>query len=199
MLDTVCGNLRLNRRRFSVSDLQRMLETSVLQEGSRVELIDGELIEMAAAGSRHAGIVNRLNRRLVQAVSTRAVVAVQNPVQLDAYSQPEPDLALLRPRADDYLNAHPTAAEALLLVEVADSSLPYDLTVKIPLYAQAGIPELWLVDLPARTLTVYRQPTARGFADARTIRGTELGDLEPARLPGVPVPLAGLFDTPEEP
>ena len=199
MLDTVCGNLRLNRRRFSVNEVARMLETSVLQEGSRFELIDGELIEMAAAGSRHAGMVKRLNRRLFQAVGSRAVVAVQDPVQLDAYSQPEPDLALLRPRADDYFRAHPTAAEVLLLVEVADSSLPYDLTVKLPLYAHAGIAELWLVDLPGRTLTVYRHPAGSSFAEQHTTIAADLDEFRLTCLPGVVVPLAGLFDTPESP
>jgi len=134
-----------------------MATGGVFGEDDRVELIDGEVLEMTPIGAPHAGCVNRLNRMLVGAVGERAVVSVQNPVQVGDWSEPQPDLAVLRPRPDFYAEGHAHPADVLLLIEVADTSGPYDRGVKVPLYLAGGIPEVWVVDLPGDAVEVFRQ------------------------------------------
>jgi Uma2 family endonuclease len=112
-------------------------------------------------------------------------------VFLDLYSEPEPDIALLRPRPDFYRSSHPTPADIFLIVEVADSSLAYDTQIKLPLYARHSIPEVWLADLPNRRFMVHRTPTPTGFQDVQTL--TDLSALTPLLLPGVTVDLPDLF------
>jgi Uma2 family endonuclease len=136
-------------RRFSVDEYHRMAEAGVLQPTERVELIEGKIVQMAAIGSRHAECVDRLNRILVQGIEDRGTVRVQNPVRLSDHSEPEPDIALVRPRPEGYADRHPGPDDALLIVEVADTTLTLDREVKMPLYARAGIPECWTVDLVA--------------------------------------------------
>ena len=116
----------------------RMGEVGILDEDDRVELIQGEIVIMAPLGSRHAGCVKRLNRIFGSRLGQRALIAVQDPLELDKYSQPQPDLMLLRPRPDDYVNAHPKPEEVLLLIEVADTTIRYEQEVKVPLYFQKG-------------------------------------------------------------
>lgn len=155
--------IMLSRRRFDVDEYHGMARAGILHEDDHVELIDGELIEMPAVGSRHISCVGRLNRMLVQALGDRAFVTVQSPVRLDRYSEPEPDVAVLRPRADDYARGTAGPDDTLLLIEVADSSLPIDRGVKLPLYAAAGIDEVWIVDLTAETVEVHREPKGRSY------------------------------------
>lgn len=133
-----------------------MARAEVFDEDYRVELLEGEVVEMTPIGSRHAGCVNLLTHRLVSGVGDRAVVGVQNPIQVGDLSEPQPDLVLLRPRSDFYAEHHPLPPEVLLVVEVADSSLRYDLGRKAPLYVAAGIPEVWVVDLVDRVVHVTR-------------------------------------------
>jgi Uma2 family endonuclease len=121
------------RHRLSASEFERMAQAGILAEDERVELIDGDLIDMTPVGSRNAGAVSRLTRAFSVAVGGDAMVSVQNPIRLDRHSQPQPDLALLRPRADFYADAHPQPADVLLIVEVAEASLDYDRDVKVPL------------------------------------------------------------------
>ena len=142
--------------RFTVAEYHQMAVGGVFSEDDRVELIDGEVLEKTPIGSRHAGCVNRLNRLLVGAVGERAVVSVQNPVQVGDWSEPQPDIAVLRPRPDFYSDGHAQPADVLLLVEVADTSGPYDRGVKVPLYLAGGIPEVWVVDLPGDAVEVFR-------------------------------------------
>ena len=163
----------LRKYRFTVADYHRMAHAGILGEGDRVELIDGEIIEMSPIGSRHAACVNRLTRLLVTKLGDRAVVAVQNPVRLSDLSEPQPDFAVLRPRQGAYADRHPGPADILLLIEVADTSLPVDEQVKAPLYAMAGIPELWIVDLGGRSIEVLLDPTEQGYRTAQRVRGTE--------------------------
>jgi Uma2 family endonuclease len=151
--------------RFSVEDYHRMGEAGILGPELRTELIDGEVVEMPPIGHPHAGTVNLLSDLLKEAVGRKAIVAVQNPVWLDDYTEPLPDIALLRPRADYYRNGHPTPDDVLLLIEVADTSLAYDRDVKLPRYARAGIPEAWLVDLGGRRLTIYRRPAQGAYTE----------------------------------
>jgi len=148
----------LMRRLFTVDDYYRMAEAGILRHGERVELLEGEIVQMAAIGSRHAGCVNRLTRILVTGVGPEALVTVQNPVRLSDLSEPQPDVAVVRPRPDDYMERHPLPDDVLLVVEVADSSVPVDRERKAPLYATARIPEYWIVDLPAEVVEVYREP-----------------------------------------
>jgi Uma2 family endonuclease len=148
-----------------------MVETGILSEEDRTELIDGEIIEMAPIGSRHAGHVTRLVNLLSNAVGDAALVSVQNPVRLGEHSEPQPDLALLEPKDDFYTSAHPTADDVLLAVEIAETSLEYDRSAKIPLYASHGVRVVWLLDLRDRSIEVYEQPGEDGYQVVHTLRG----------------------------
>lgn len=154
---------QLLRRLFTVQEYHRMAEAGILREDDRLELLRGEIIQMSPIGSRHAATVNRINRLFFKKFGDRALPSIQNPVELDDYSEPQPDIALLRPRDDYYESSHPLPEDVLLLVEVADSTVRLDRTLKIPLYAEDGIVEVWLINLPAQRIEVYRQPTPEGY------------------------------------
>ncbi len=173
----------LARRRFTVDDYHRMAQAGVLTEDDRVELLEGEIIEMVPIGSRHAACVRRLDYLLSPLVKGNALVSVENPIHLGEHSEPQPDLALLRPRADFYAHAHPGPEDILLLVEVADATGDYDRTVKVQLYARAGISEVWLVDLVADEVEVYRDPGTEDYREKRVARRGEAVTCE--TLPGV--------------
>jgi Uma2 family endonuclease len=164
--------------RFSVADYHRMGEAGILGPELRTELIDGEVVEMPPIGHPHAGTVKLLSNLLKEHLGATAIVSVQDPVWLNDHTEPLPDLALLRPRPDYYRNGHPTPGDVLLIIEVADSSLSYDRDVKLPRYALAGIPEVWLVDLAGRRLLRHCQPAGRTYADV-----AELADLSAVSLP----------------
>jgi len=178
------------RHSYSVDDYYRMAETGILRAGDRVELIEGEIIDMAPIGSRHAAAVNRIGNTLKLGVDTQAIVAIQNPVRLDRYSEPQPDIALLHPREDFYATAHPGPADVLLIIEAADSTLRYDRDTKLPLYARYGIPEVWLVDLDNDHFMIHREPQATGYAQRLTLES--LARIEVPGLAGVTVDLSGL-------
>ncbi len=181
----------LTRHRLTVADYYRMGEAGVFAPDARVELIEGEVIDMAPIGTRHASAVSRLTRAATAAVGTTAIVSVQNPLRLNDLSEPEPDLMLLEPRADFYGSAHPTAADVLLLIEVADTNARYDREIKLPLYARHGIPEVWIVDLDARLVRFFRAPAGDVFADITTTQtpgATPIG-----AFPGVAIDLAGVL------
>ena len=173
------------RRPFTVGEYYRMAEAAILTEEDRVELIAGQIVAMSPIGSRHAACVDRLNSLLHSQPRLAGIVRVQSPIALDAYSEPEPDVVLLRPRTDFYADAHPTASDVLLAIEVADTSADYDREVKLPLYAQAGLPEVWLIDLQKGHIEVYARPQGSAYqqrvevtADATltspTVAGLEL-------------------------
>jgi Uma2 family endonuclease len=148
---------------FSTDEYYRLLHAGILTEDSRVELIYGEIIDMAAIGSRHAGCVRRLStflNRLGEAV----LLSVQNPLNITDGVEPEPDLLLLQPRSDFYADSHPTPADVLLLIEVADTSLGYDRTEKADLYASAGVIEYWLADVERQRVFVHTGPMPTGYA-----------------------------------
>ena len=151
------------RRPFTVGEYYRMAEADILTEEERVELIAGQIVAMSPIGSRHAACVDRLNGLLHRQPGSAFIVRVQSPISLDAYSAPEPDIVLLCPRADFYAAAHPSAADVLLAIEVADTSIDYDREVKLPLYAQAGLPEVWLIDLQESRIEVYAQPQGGAY------------------------------------
>lgn len=160
-----------------------MAEAGILHEDDRVELIEGEIVQMTPIGRRHAACVAELNRLLVPAVGQRALLWPQNPITLPNDTEPQPDIVLLRPRADRYLHddAHPE--DVLLLIEVADTSQQYDRLVKVPLYGRSGVPEVWIVDLPSEVIEVYRDPTPSGYAQAR--RAARGGAISPVAFPDI--------------
>ncbi|MBD1806481.1 MAG: Uma2 family endonuclease [Symplocastrum torsivum CPER-KK1] len=156
-------SIELLRRRFTIKQYHQMAEAGILTEDDRVELIRGEIVEMTPIGRRHAACVDRLNEMFILRLAQATIVRVQNPVELDDNSEPQPDLVLLRRRADFYEAGHPQAEDILLLVEVADTTVEADRDVKILLYANSGIAEVWLVDINAQCLEVYRQPSENGY------------------------------------
>lgn len=159
------------RELITVEELQRMVETGVFSEDERLELIRGEIVEMTPIGERHFGCVRRLNYRLNRRLGARAVVDIQNPLWLDDQSNVYPDVIVLR---KGFLSDEmPRPKDVLLVIEVADSSLAYDRDVKIPLYAESGVPEAWLVDLNSQTIFVYRQPSPEGYREVRQYRRGE--------------------------
>jgi Uma2 family endonuclease len=161
--------------RFNISQYHQMSETGILSENDKVELINGEIIEMSPIGRRHTACVNRLNSVFSQLLGKKVIVAVQNPILLNNLSEPEPDIALLKPRTDFYESGHPQPQDIFLLIEVADSSIEYDRDVKIPLYASSGITEVWLVDIYQQVIIVYRYPSENGYRDIQTLsRGEKL-------------------------
>lgn len=163
----------IDKRLFTVDEYQVMLRSGILTEDDRVELIAGEILKMAPIGSRHAGCVNRLTRYMVSRLGEMAVVAPQNPIDLDDFSEPQPDLTVLRPRDDFYSRSHAFPEDILLVIEVADSSAGYDRGVKIPLYAEHRIPEVWLVDLDRSLIEAHQDPGSNGYQTVRTVRRGE--------------------------
>jgi Uma2 family endonuclease len=172
--------VQLSRRLFTVEEYHQMGQAGIFTEGDRVELIDGEIVEMAPIGSRHAACVARLTA-LFSRVQGRSIVWVQNPIRLGEHSEPQPDVAILRLRHDFYSQVYPTPQDILLIIEVADSSLDYEREVKVSLYARAGISEVWLVDLPAERVTIYRRPLTQGYQELQKVSRTE--ELAPEAFP----------------
>ena len=158
------------RHRFTVDDFARLGAAGIFGEDDRVELIDGEIRDMTPIGQPHAWIVNRLARRLFTRLADGAYVSVQNPLRLDGHTEPQPDLVVARGGEDDYAERHLEAADVLLVIEVADSSLRYDRAEKMPRYGRSGIPEAWLVDVAGGAVTVYTTPGAGGYASEQVFR-----------------------------
>ncbi|MEZ4706465.1 MAG: Uma2 family endonuclease [Caldilineaceae bacterium] len=155
--------MQLQHKLFTVDDLEQMLESGILTENDNVELLDGELVTMSPVGSRHVACVNRLNQSISRIVGEEAIVSVQNPIRIRPDSQPEPDIAILRPRDDFYANALPEAIDVLLLIEVSDSSLDYDKEIKLGIYGRGGVPEVWIVNLHDEQVDSYRGPFNGGY------------------------------------
>jgi len=171
----------VRRHRYTVEDYYRMGEVGILAPDARVELIDGEVIEMPPIGAPHASIVTDLQNRLVPLVGHEAVVRIQNPIHLSRHDEPEPDVALVTPPASKYRKRHPEPPDILLLIEVAETTLRVDRDFKLGIYARFAIPEVWLVDITGGRITRYRGPSETGF------RTSDVLDLvAPAPLPGLP-------------
>jgi Uma2 family endonuclease len=166
-------SVQIVRRHFNITEYYRMTAAGVLSEDDRVELIEGEIVEMNPIGSRHAACVGRLTELLGRMVSDQAIVWVQNPVQVNDYSEPLPDIALLKRRDDFYAQANPQPSDVMLIVEVADSSVEYDRDIKIPLYVGAAIPEVWLVNLTKDTIEIYTQPVGDAYREIRIVKRGE--------------------------
>jgi len=165
--------VQLSIRRFTTEEFHRMGEAGIFSEDDRVELLDGEIVETSPIGSRHAACVARLTRWLSQQIGNSAIVWVQNPVRLDVRSEPQPDVVLLRSRPDFYAESHPGPEDVLLLIEVADTSGETDRQIKLPLYAKAGIGEVWIIDLLNRKVEICRQPTGTHYQSIQMFTETE--------------------------
>lgn len=161
------------RRHFNVTEYCRMGEAGIFSEDDRVELIQGEIVEMSPIGIRHASCVARLSKLLERQVGSNAIVWVQNPVRLSELSEPQPDIALLKQRDDFYASRHPLPEDVLLIIEVAETSAGYDRKTKAPLYAAAKIPELWLVDLVSGVIEIYSQPAGAAYQSKFNVARSE--------------------------
>jgi Uma2 family endonuclease len=166
-------SVEVSKLQFSIEEYYRIAAAGVLREDDRVELIEGEIIRMNPIGSRHAACVGRLTRLLGQRGGDNTIVWVQNPVQINDYSEPVPDITLLRWRDDFYAHAKPVPDDVLLIVEVSDSTVNYDRKVKRPLYARAGVPEMWLVNLPEELIEVFTRPANGTYQETRLVRRGE--------------------------
>lgn len=146
-----------------------MGESGILHEDDRVELLDGEIIDMSPIGVKHANCVRRLNNLFSQKAGGKAIVDVQNPLRLDEHSEPQPDILLLKPKQDFYASSLPCAEDVLLLIEVMDTSASYDRQIKLPLYARHGVQEVWLVSLLDENVEVYRNPVSGAYQEKQIL------------------------------
>ncbi len=160
---------QLARRPFTTAEYHRLIEAGILTEDDRVELLDGEIIKMAPIGPRHAACVKRFSEYLGRKVRRFAIVSVQDPVTLDDYSEPQPDISLLKRRDDFYARSHPSPEDVLIAIEVADTTVESDRSVKIPTYARAGISEAWLVDLFNDRIEIHSNPASGIYQEVRII------------------------------
>ena len=182
----------IQKHRLTVEEYHRMGEAGILGPQDRVELIEGEIIDMSPIGSNHAGTVNYLNQVLFAALQENAIISPQNPIILNDRNEPEADIVLLKPRKDFYRQSHPTPNDVLLIIEVADTSLRYDSEIKIPLYARYGIPEVWIVDLENNQLTKYLSPNDDHYESSNVVN--DLSQISVQELPELKINLANLFE-----
>jgi Uma2 family endonuclease len=180
------------RHRITVDEYYRMAEVGLLSPDARVELIEGEIIDMPPIGSRHGGTVMQLVRLLSSAVRDLAHVSAQSAVRLSNSSEPQPDLALVKPRADFYKHAHPCAADTFLIIEVSETTLRYDRKIKVPLYARHGVPEVWIVDLRGRQIHFFRSPAGGEYTDVSST--SEPAVATPSALAGIQIDLSHVLD-----
>jgi hypothetical protein len=163
----------LYRYPLSVDRYEAMGRAGYLDDADRIELLRGQIVSMPGPGPTHASVVKRLNQLFVQRLGDRAIVSVQDPIRLVPYSEPQPDLALLVPRDDFYAARHPGPDDIYLVVEVCDSSLAFDRDIKLPIYASAKLPEVWLVDVKKHVILTHRDPVDGAYANGSELhRGT---------------------------
>lgn len=179
------------RHRITVDEYYRMAEVGLLAPDARVELIEGEIIDMPPIGPDHGSVVDKLTHLLVHAVGDHAIVRVQGAVRLSRASEPQPDVALLLPRTDYYRAGHPSGDNTFLVIEVSDSTLRYDRNVKVPLYARHGVPEVWIVDITGNQVHFYRNPADGRYRNEAS--AAEPGATPIMALPAVAVDLSGLM------
>ena len=184
-------SVQVARRYFSVDEYHRMGEAGIFSQDDRVELIEGEILKMSPIGSRHAASVNRLIMQLVNLLGERAIVSAQNPILLNDFSEPEPDIAIVKRRDDFYAQAHPTATDVLLIVEIADTSVAYDRDIKLPAYARSAVPEVWIVDLPAETVEVHVELVSGVYRNERSHRRGEF--ITPLHFPDLSIEVASIL------
>jgi Uma2 family endonuclease len=179
------------RTRISADRYQKMVATGVLTQYDRVELIDGDILNMPPIRLHHSSVTARLNKLFVLSVGDSAIVSPGGSVKLGDYSVPQPDLMLLKPRDDFYSGQIPTAPDVLLLVEISDSSLAFDQGAKRALYARHGVAEYWVIDIQDKRVHIYFEPTVDGYA--RSIKCAPSDTVSPRALPAVQVTVQGFF------
>ncbi len=188
---TMAVEVAVARRLFTSDEYCRMVEAGILTDRDRVELIRGEIVHKMTTGPRHIAFVDNLTELLVLRLAGRARVSVQNALVVSDDSVPEPDLKVLRRRALPYKQRHASAEDALLLIEVADSSLAWDRSTKLALYAEAGIAEYWIVNCPAESIEIYRRPEGSRYLDVQRVEGAATITLQ--AFPDVALTLAEIF------
>lgn len=191
-IETLQKVIPLTQRPFTVAEYDRMIAVGILTEDERIELIEGVFVEMSPIGHRHAACIKRIIALFGSRVGPSVMLDIQNPIHLSDYSEPQPDAVLLQPSVDAYEHANPTAADVLLLIEVADSSLEYDRTVKTALYARGLIGEVWVVDLASETIAVFTDPADGRYQSVRTAKKGE--SLTPTALPDLTLRVDQLFN-----
>jgi Uma2 family endonuclease len=179
------------KRLFTVFDYHKMADAGILGEDDRVELIRGEIVQMSPINPPHNGTIHRANQALVRIVGDLAIVGVQGSIRLDLYSEPQPDLYLLKPREDFYTTRHAGPADILLIIEVANSSLEYDRTTKMELYAETGIPEYWISDIQSECVIAYSNSDGPTYRTVQTFHRGE--KLSPRLLPNFSIPVDSLL------
>jgi Uma2 family endonuclease len=190
-MSDVLATVEVQRRRFTVEEYYRMAQVGILGPTDRVELIEGEIVQMSPIGILHGTCVVALTEALTRSLGERALLSPQNPVRLPSDTEPQPDVVLLRPPLSQYWARRPQPEDVLLLVEVADTSYRYDRYVKLPLYARAGVPEVWIVDLAHAVVEVFREPGPAGYAFTQRVeRG---GTIAPAAFPDAFVTVAEIL------
>jgi len=169
----------VTKKLFTVDEYHRMVDAGILAENDRTELIEGEIIQMSPIGKRHAACVDRATELFVAAFIGKAIVSVQNPVRLNNYNEPQPDIVVLRKRADYYASRSRTPADTFFVIEVSDTTLRYDTKVKLPIYARSGIAEVWIENLQEDVLLVCRDPVGENYTTQLTrSRGESIFPLE---------------------
>jgi len=170
---------------LTVDDYHRMGDEGILHHDDRIELVEGEIVRMPPIGPAHAGKVSRLSQLFTRLLGDRAIVWAQNPILLPPHNEPQPDIAILLSRPDFYESALPVAGDILLLIEVSDTSLAFDRDKKQPVYARFGIPEFWIVDVNAKRVTIFREPSPTGYRNIEIARAD--ADLVPTMIPDIAV------------
>jgi Uma2 family endonuclease len=183
--------LTVSRRLLTVEEYHKIGRAGVLGEDDRIELIDGEMIKMAPIGSRHVAKLNRFARFLYRSVGEEAIISIQNPIVLPPHNEPQPDIALLKPRSDDYETKLPGVEDVLLLIEIADTTMAYDRDAKIPIYARQGIAEVWLLDVQTQSLSIFLDPGPKGYR--RLLTPGRSDTITPSLLPNVKIQLTDLW------
>jgi len=179
------------RHKITVTEYYRMAELGLIERDARVELIDGEIIDMAPIGTPHTALTNQLQYIFQAAIQqSLALVRMQSPLRLGPHIEPQPDLAVVKPRADFYRLAHPTPADTFLVIEIADSSLSDDLNIKVPLYARHAVPEVWVLDVEKLELHLFAKPVAGSYTESSVLLTAGVREL--AALP-VSVDLGGMW------
>ncbi len=187
---SVAAPVALRRHRLSVEDYHKLGEAGVLNEDARVELFQGDLVDMAPIGNFHASVVDQLTR-VLDRVSGDVIVRVQNPIRFDEHTELQPDLALLKAQPNFYRYAAPTPADVLLLIEVTDSTLKEDREVRISYYARQGIAAAWFVNIPDEVVEVFTDPASDGYRQVCRYRSGDVLTFAP--LPELRVEVAGIF------
>ena len=172
----------ITRKRFTADEFHHMWDAGIFPEDKRFELIRGVILEMPAAKPSHSGRVNRLNHLFTARLGESATLSIQNPAAIDDYSEPSPDVSLLKPRGDFYTQSHPLPEDVLLLIEISDTTLRFDTRIKSLIYAEAGIPEYWILNIPQNVLEVRTEPANGRYTRHELLRHGQT--VSPLGLPG---------------